>query len=203
MRVADYRVGAALLAAGESRRFGQRNKLLVDIGGRPMVRHTAGALLRSRAEPIVVVTGHDGDRIAEAVAGLAVDVVYNPDYASGMSTTLRVGVAALGSGPVPPVDGALICLADMPWVRAEHLDALIEAFDPAGGRPICAPVYDRKRGNPVLWAASYFEQIGEVSGDVGARALLDQHAACVHAVPFGDAGVVRDVDESDQLPGPE
>ncbi len=202
MSRAEYRVGAVLLAAGESKRFGDRNKLLTEIAGRPMVRHVARVLAQSLADPVVAVTGHDCALVAEALSGLPLQLVYNADYANGISSTLRAGVAALTTGHTPPVDGALICLADMPWVRREHLDGLIGAFDPAAGRPICVPVYDRRRGNPVLWSADYFGQIDEITGDVGARGLLTRHSACVHEVAFGDSGVACDVDSPDQIQGP-
>lgn len=200
MSAEGYRVGAVLLAAGASKRFGDRNKLLTEFDGQPMVRHVARILLQSRADPIVAVTGHDRAGVVGALAGLAVEVVHNVDYALGMSGSLRVGVAALASRHAPPVDGAMICLADMPWVRPEHLDALMRVFDPADGRSICAPVYGRRRGNPVVWAASYFGQIDEITGDVGARDLLARHVACVHEIVFEDSGVARDIDLPDGLP---
>ena len=195
----EYRVGAVLLAAGESKRFGDRNKLLTDFAGRPMVRHVARVLAQSLADPVVAVTGHDRAPVVEALSGLPVEVVHNADYSHGMSSTLRVGVATLTIGYTPPVDGALICLADMPWVRQEHLDGLIGAFDPAAGRPICVPVYDRRCGNPVLWSADYFGQIDEITGDVGARGLLARHVACVHEVSFEGSGAAFDVDSPDQV----
>ncbi|HJO04521.1 MAG TPA: nucleotidyltransferase family protein [Acidobacteriota bacterium] len=199
MSPGDYRVGAVLLAAGASQRFGDRNKLLTDFSGRPMVRHVARAVLESRAAPIIAVTGDDHAAVEKALAGLALQIVRNGNYEHGMSSTLRVGIRALLEHRTTPVDGAVICLADMPWVRAEHVDALIGAFDPAHGRPICVPVYDRRRGNPVLWASSYFDEIGEITGDVGARGLLARHPASVHEVPVDDAGVVRDVDSPHQI----
>ncbi len=195
----EYRIGAVLLAGGESKRFGDRNKLLAEFAGRPMVRHVARILTQSLADPVVAVTGHDRALVAAALSGLPLQVVHNADYSHGMSSTLRAGVAALTTGHTPPVDGALICLADMPWVRQEHLDGLIGAFDPAAGRPICVPVYDRRRGNPVLWSADYFGQIDEISGDVGARELLARHLAWVHEVAFEGSGVALDVDSPDQI----
>ena len=192
------RVGAVLLAAGESRRFGDHNKLLADFEGRPMLRHVARVALASDADPIVAVTGHDQANVDDVLADLPLQRVYNADYAQGMSTSLRVGVAAMARCS-PPVGGALICLADMPWVGADHLNALIEAFNPEAGRQICVPVFDRRRGNPILWAASYFDEIRRVTGDIGARGLLAAHADQVHEVPFDDAGVRRDVDARDQL----
>lgn len=194
MSAGGYRVGAVLLAAGASRRFGARNKLLTEFDGQPMVRRVARILLQSRADPIVVVTGHDRSAVVEALAGLEVEIIHNADHELGMSSTLRLGVATLSGARTPPVDGAMICLADMPWVRPEHLDRLIGAFDPPAGRSICVPVYDRRRGNPVIWGASYFQKIDQITGDIGARDLLARYASSVHQIVFEDSAVARDID---------
>jgi molybdenum cofactor cytidylyltransferase len=106
-----------------------------------------------------------------------------------MSTSLRAGLAAAG-----PVDAALICLGDMPRLKAEHFDAVIDAF--RAGRPdeIVVPTADRKRGNPVLWPQGYFAEIAALSGDVGARALLERHADHVRLVAIDDPAILVDVD---------
>jgi molybdenum cofactor cytidylyltransferase len=185
-------IAAVVLAAGRSQRMGE-NKLLLEHRGEPLVRHAVRALLSSRARPIVVVTGHEGERVAAALAGEPVALVHNPDYADGLSTSLRAGIAALP----PEVEGALICLGDMPLVLSRHVDALIAAFDPVGA-PICAPVDARgRRGHPVLWARRYFAEMDRLSGDQGARGLLDRYP--VRAVPTGDLGVTTDVDTKEDL----
>ena len=189
------RVGAVVLAAGRSRRMGADNKLLADVDGVPLIARVVDAVLASRARPVAVVTGHEAARVRAALAGREIIFAHNPDHAEGMSTSLRVGIAALGE----PCDGALVCLGDMPWVTSAHLDALIAAFDPASDRPICVPFYQRKRGNPVLWPRRYFDEIGRLSGDTGARALLDAHADEVRAVRVADEGVTLDVDTPDAL----
>ena len=117
-----------------------------------------------------------------------VDVVFahNPDYAEGLSTSLRAGLGKLDAA----VDGALVCLGDMPQVGAEQLDALIAAFDPVEGRSICVPVVGGKRGNPVLWGAEFFAQMGGVAGDVGARHLIGENAEVLCEVPADGDGVL-------------
>jgi molybdenum cofactor cytidylyltransferase len=190
---APKRVGAVVLAAGLSRRMGA-NKLLIPIAGTPMVARAVDALLESPARPIVVVLGHQAAEVRAALAGRAVTFADNPDYAAGLSTSLRAGIAALGA-----VDGAIVCLGDMPWVRADHVRALIAAFDPAGGRTICVPVHEGKRGNPVLLGARHFAAVQRLTGDVGARALIEEHADEVCAVPVADGGITIDVDTRDVL----
>jgi molybdenum cofactor cytidylyltransferase len=97
------------------------------------------------------------------------------------------------------VDGALVCLGDMPQVRAAQLDALIAAFDPTEGHAICVPVVGGKRGNPVLWGAEFFAQIGSVAGDVGARHLIGENAEALCEVPADGDGVLLDIDTPEAL----
>ena len=189
MSGAGPRVGAVVLAAGLSRRMGE-NKLLLDVDGAPLVARSVDAVLASRARPVVVVTGHEAARVRAALGARTLRFVHNPDYAAGLATSLRAGIAALGAD----VDGALVCLADMPWVRAQHVDALIAAFAASPERPICAPTFEDERGHPVLWPARHFPALAALSGDVGARALLEVHAHELCHVPVADAGVLRDVD---------
>jgi molybdenum cofactor cytidylyltransferase len=87
----------------------------------------------------------------------------------------------------------------MPWVRPEHVDALIDAFVPGGRATICVPLHDRKRGHPVLWSARHFAEMKTLGGDVGARSLLERHADAVRTVEIADASVHRDVDTPDML----
>ncbi len=190
MSAAAPEVGAVVLAAGLSRRMGGGNKLLLEIEGVPLVARVADAALASRARPVVVVTGHEAARVCAALAGRAVAFAHNPDYAAGLSASLRTGLAALPA----EVDGAIVCLADMPWVRAAHIDALLDAFAASGSRAICVPSYAGQRGNPVLWPACCFGEIAALTGDQGARSVLERHADGVCHVPIADPGVTLDVD---------
>ena len=184
------RVAAVVLAAGRSHRMGPENKLLAGIEGVPMVVRVVDTVLASSAHSVVVVTGHEEARVRDALAGRAVTFAHNPAYETGMSSSLRVGLDAVPH----KVDGVLVCLGDMPWVTIAHLEALIATFDPSCDRPICVPVHERKRGNPVLWPKKYFREMREIQGDRGARILLDRHADEVTYVPVSDEGVNLDVD---------
>lgn len=189
------RIAALILAAGRSTRFGATNKLLEDLDGTPIVRHVARAALQSRARPVVVVTGHEGERVSAALGGLDVRLIANPDYVQGLSTSLRAGIAALP----PDIDGALVCLGDMPQITAGHLDRLISAFAPKEGRSIAVPVHNGKRGNPVLFARSLFAEMLEAEGDTGARHLIGRHAEEVAEVDLGTSAIFVDVDTPDAL----
>lgn len=184
-----------VLAAGVSRRMGGANKLLCDLHGAPLIVRTVDHVLQSAARPVIVVTGHQADGVAAALAGRPVMLVFNPDYASGMASSLRAGLAALPTGAV----GAVVCLGDMPEVTGADIDRLIAAFDPAAGRGVCAPVHGGRRGNPVLWGRGHFARLAESAGDSGGRRLLDHPDGGFFAVPMAGAGVLNDVDGPSEL----
>lgn len=188
-------VAGLLLAAGQSRRMQGPNKLLAEVGGKPLVRRAAERLLASRARPVVVVTGHQRGEVEAALAGLSVSFAHNADYAEGLSTSLRAGVAALPAD----VGAVLVCLGDMPGIDTPLIDALIAAFDPERGRLIVVPTYAGKRGNPVLWARRFFPELQNLQGDVGARHLIGAYADVVAEVPVTDAQVFADVDTPEAL----
>jgi molybdenum cofactor cytidylyltransferase len=190
-----HRIAGLILAAGRSTRMGGPNKLLEEVNGRPLVRHVAEHVLASRAKPVIVVTGHQKERVERALAGLPVTFVHNPDFAEGLSTSLKTGIAA-----VPPdADGAIVCLGDMPQVTAKLIDRLIAAFDPERGALVVIPTIVGKRGNPVLWSRRFFPDLAAVEGDVGARHLIGNYAEAVAEVPLDDAGALTDVDTPEAL----
>ena len=136
-------------------------------------------------------------RVREALAARDVTVIANPDYAEGLSTSIRAGLNHLPQD----IDGAIFILGDMPRVTAAHIDRLIAAFNPAEGRGICVPTHRAKRGNPVLWSARYFAAMQALEGDTGARGLLGEHADQVCEVEMPDDGVLLDIDTPDALAG--
>jgi molybdenum cofactor cytidylyltransferase len=184
------RFAAVVLAAGRSTRMGGPNKLLAQITGRPLARIAAEAALASKATPVVVVTGHQSETITEALRDLPLQFVHNPDFADGLSTSLRTGLAALPDD----IDGAVVTLADMPQVDAALIDRLIAAYDADKGALIAVPVIDGKRGNPVLWSRRFFPELMTLSGDVGARHLIAKYSEAVVEVPVTGSGALIDVD---------
>jgi molybdenum cofactor cytidylyltransferase len=152
-------------------------------------------VLASKASPVIAVTGHEQARTEAVLEGLDLGFAHNADYAEGLSTSIKAGLAALEED----VDGILVCLGDMPRVTPETIDKLIAAFDPLEGRAICVPTWRGKRGNPVLWASRFFDEMMQVSGDVGARHLIGTHADLVVEVEMKDDGVMIDVDTPDAL----
>ena len=193
------RIGAIVLAAGHSSRMrasGQdRNKLIEPVAGKPMVRHVVEAALQSAASDVIVVTGNEKLAVTAALESIPIVMVDNPDYSAGLSTSLISGLNALPD----ECDGALILLGDMPAVDALLLDRLIAAFDPAEGRAIIVPVHGGQKGNPVLWARRFFDEMRRLSGDQGARALLAGHAGLVCEVEAGSDAPLTDIDTREAL----
>ena len=188
-------IAAIVLAAGRSSRMAPHNKLLVpDRDGKPMIARVVDNALSSAARPVIVVTGHRAEAIKQALGGRPVRFVDAPDYAAGLSASLRAGIAAV------PADAkaALVCLGDMPLVTGRMIDRVIEAHDVDEGRTIVAPTGNGKLGNPVLWDRRFFPEIAALSGDAGARQLLDRHAEAMATVELGEA-VLRDFDTVESL----
>jgi molybdenum cofactor cytidylyltransferase len=190
-----HSLAALVLAAGRSTRMGGPNKLTAEIGGRPLVRIAAEQALASKARPVIVVTGHQRDRVEAALSGLDVRLVHNPDYADGMSTSVKVGIAAVPAD----ADGAIVCLGDMPQVDAKLIDRLLAAFDPEKGALVVVPTMDGKRGNPVVWSRRFFPELTALGGDVGARHLIASYPEAVAEVPVAGRAALVDVDTPDAL----
>jgi molybdenum cofactor cytidylyltransferase len=189
------RIGALLLAAGQSRRMGGPNKLLAEIDGVPMVARVARRLLASRAQPIIAVLGNQADVVDATLGKLPVERIRNPDFAVGLSTSLKRGIAALPSD----LDGVIVCLGDMPLISGRHLDRLVAAFNPLEGRAIIVPTRRGKRGNPVLWSKQFFPEMTGLAGDVGAKYLIGEHAELVAEVEMDDDAVLVDIDTPEAL----
>jgi CTP:molybdopterin cytidylyltransferase MocA len=158
-------IAGVLLASGASRRFGA-DKLVAPLGGRPVVRWSAEALAVG-GDALHVVVRQDTEVVREALAGLDVRFVPNPDAASGMASAIREGIAALDEA----VEAAVIALADQPLVRSSVIEALVARWRAGGARAV-APRYTDGQGHPVLFGATLFPALGALEGDRGARAVL-------------------------------
>ncbi len=190
------KIAGIVLAAGQSRRMGADNKLMADVGGKPMLLHAVAAVEASAATPLIVVTGHEPEQIAAALGSdRPVTLTHNPRFAEGLSTSLAAGIAAVPDG----CDGALVCLGDMPRVTAALLDRMIAAFNPVEGRAIVIPTRHGKRGNPVLFDRRFFAAMRDVAGDTGARHLIGQHEDLVAEIAVDDDSIFMDVDTPEAL----
>ncbi|MDX1715895.1 MAG: nucleotidyltransferase family protein [Anderseniella sp.] len=181
-----------ILAAGTSSRFGAANKLLADWHGQPMARTVAEAALATELDPVIVVTGHQADEVAAALAGLDVLFVHNASFADGQAGSLKTGISAVPEW----CDGAMVLLGDMPRVCAGEINALIDAF--ADESAIVVPTYQGQRGNPVIIGRAHFPALQRLSGDTGARDLL--RAAGVTRVEMDTDAILADYDTPEALP---
>jgi molybdenum cofactor cytidylyltransferase len=199
------KIAGIILAAGESRRFGQTKQLL-DFHGRPFVRAVAEKALTAGLDPVIVVTGCDAESVEQALAGLPLQIVRNAEWPSGQASSIRAGLARIGS--LPPagpssedwgdhslmVGAAIFLLADMPQVTAEVLRALVEAHA-RELPPVLAPMVEDRRTNPVLFDRVTFPDLGQLTGDVGGRAIFSRYSPVY--LPWLDDALLRDVDTPD------
>lgn len=188
------KVHVVLLAAGRSSRMGGPNKLLAAFDGKPLIRRAAEGALASRADGITVVTGHQRERVEDALAGLRLTFADNPDFSTGLSSSLKAGIAKV------PADAAaaMIVLGDMPGVSTADLDKLIDAFRRAEGKSVVRATHDGRRGNPVILPRALFDAVAHLEGDTGARHLVEAEGLDVIDVEIGEAAAI-DVDTPEAL----
>jgi len=196
--------GAIILAAGSSSRMGaERHKLLLPLAGQPVLEHVIEATLASQARPIIIVLGHQADQVRLHINAYAghplVIIVENAHYLQGMSTSLHAGLRALmtmdnAQTPLAPeVGSALVILGDQPLMTTTIMDTLIATWR-ATGKRIVAPLYNSKRGNPVLFDASLFAELLQTTGDEGGRSVIERYHQEMATVEIGNAMAGYDVD---------
>ncbi|MBD9453104.1 NTP transferase domain-containing protein [Rhizobium sp. RHZ02] len=188
-----------ILAAGQARRMGEGgpHKLLAEFGGVPLIRRSVMTAIDSRSASVIVVTGHRKSEIESALSGLDVTIAHNPDYASGMASSLATGFSVEHARDA---DGILVMLADMPGVSSDDLDKLMAAFRQSGGQSIIRAVSRGKRGNPVILPKSLFDAVLRLEGDVGARHIIETSGVPVVDIDIGDAAHL-DVDTPEAVIG--
>ncbi len=192
------KITAIILAAGESRRMGEENKLLLDVLGKALIRYVVDAAVGSTVDECVVVIGHEGEAVKAALEGLQVSFVENPNYREGMSTSIHAGVGAAQEGTA----GYMICLSDMPAIEVDEYNLLLDAFrrqvarDPAA---IVVPRYRDQRGNPVLISAHFKSEILALQGGVGCRSIVKSNPEHVHFQEMPSDHVLVDVDTPEAL----
>lgn len=190
----QLQVQAVVLAAGRSSRMHGSNKLLALLGGERLIRRTVSRALASRVSGVIVVSGHQGELVEEALQGLDLEHVRNHDFAGGLSTSLRAGIAAVSA----TADGAIVILGDMPGIAGTDIDRLVEVFRTSGGGSVVRAVYKGRRGNPVILPRALFDAVAGLEGDTGARHLIETADIGVIDVDIGP-GATLDIDTPEAL----
>lgn len=188
------RLSAVILAAGQSKRMGTANKLLAELDGKPLVAHAADAALAARPAEVIVVTGHEAGRVGAALGDKSLRLVHNPDFASGMASSLVAGLAAVE----PASDGVIVLLGDMPLVNGAMIEKMANAFGASEPAPIVIATSKGERGNPVIWPRRHVERLMQLTGDKGARDLLTELAGETVMVELGEAAAL-DLDTREAL----
>jgi molybdenum cofactor cytidylyltransferase len=189
-------VAAIVLAAGQGTRMGGA-KMTASYAGKPLVRHAHDAVAAAGLAPVLTVVGHDAARVSAALAGVDTSFVENPDYAQGMSTSLKAGIAALPETAA----GAVVLLGDMPLVTPTIVARLVAAFAERPTAKAVVPTAGGQRGNPILIGRRLFPEVMALTGDVGARRLLESAGDDVIEVAIDDGAVLTDVDTPEALAG--
>ncbi|MCH9044595.1 MAG: nucleotidyltransferase family protein [SAR324 cluster bacterium] len=185
------RVSAVLLAAGSSSRMGGTNKLLLPYGGRTLIEHMADVLLASRLAEVVVVLGHEAEKVRTRLKGRALTLVEHPHYAEGMGSSLRAGLRRVS----PHAEAIMVCLTDQPLLEPGDIDRLIGAFGQAKGQDIVVPIHRDQRGNPVLFSARYLDEVLATRGPVaGCKGIVQRNPGAVQEVEMPNDHILRDID---------
>ena len=187
------KVSATILAAGQSSRMENGNKLLLPINEIPMISHVCNTVLTAGLDPVVVVTGFESDLVTQAIPTAINDIIYNSHWQSGMASSIYEGLSALPQN----VDGNMIVLGDMPMISKDTLTLLIDEFIMLNGQHIIYPIYEERQANPVIFPKKYFQEILSSTGDRGCKKVLKQYPDDAVGVSIGSPEVVFDCDSED------
>jgi molybdenum cofactor cytidylyltransferase len=183
-------ISAIVLAAGESKRMGQ-TKLLLPWQGKTLLEHVLDTLLTSQVNEVILVLGHDADRILKKVPTQKIKVVINPDYQEGMSASIREGLKAIDE----QAEAFLVVLGDQPRISKEVYNRLIDTFQQARPKKsIILPTYKGRKGHPVLFSVKYLKEATHLKGDVGCRQILADHPEDILEIEVDSDAVLDDID---------
>ena len=189
-------ISAVILAAGESRRMGKQNKLLLPIGGEALLAKLIKSVCASDVGQVLVVIGHEAEKIRRELNNFPLSFVYNPNFREGMTSSIKSGVKEVS----PACDGFLICLADMPLVNTSEINKLIHAYVQnriKEKRLIVVPVFQGKRGNPVLFSSEFRNDILEHKKESGCKEIIMNNSESVKEIEMDDDNMLLDVDTLD------
>lgn len=189
-------ISAILLAAGESRRMGERNKLLLPFKQKTIIEHIAETLHHSDAGEVIVVVGHQAEKVRKALPLENLIIVENPHFQDGLTTSIHAGIQAAAAHS----DGFMICLSDLPFIEANEFNHLINQFQNALRKfpqQIQVPVFQGKRGNPVIFSAYYRNEILEHKEQMGCKGIVRQNREQVLEVEMTLNHILMDIDTAE------
>ena len=186
-------ITAIVLAAGESRRMGNRNKLELKINGQELIRQTVSMIFKSNINEVIVVTGYQPDVVRNALIGLPVVKVHNDDYQQGQMSSVHKGLSKIKKS----CDGIMVCLGDQPLLNSEDIDYLIKAFTQRTHGSISVPTYKGQRGNPIILSYKHRNQILRGESNLGCRKLIEKNPALITTVEMENDHVLTDIDSPD------
>ena len=186
-------ISAVILAAGESRRMGKQNKLLLPIGGEALLVKLVTSVCASDVGQVLVVIGHEAEKIRRELNEFPLNFVYNPNFSEGMTTSIKYGVKVVSH----ECDGLLICLGDMPFINTSEINKLIHAYVKnriKGEGLIVVPVFKRQRGNPVLFSIEFRNDILEHKKESGCKEVIMKNSDSVIEIEMDTENMILDVD---------
>jgi molybdenum cofactor cytidylyltransferase len=186
-------ISAILLAAGQSKRMNGENKLTKEIQGAPLIKHSVKSILASSIDELIVVLGHQKETIEKLIdKNKKIKFVFNKDFESGIASSIKTGLNNLSE----KTEAFFICLGDMPMVNPNIYNQLIKSINK---REIIVPTYKGQQGNPVLFAKSMKEKIINISGDVGAKKILELNKDKILNLEINDQCVTKDFNTQDSF----
>lgn len=167
----QYTTSAIILAAGLSQRMGTINKLLIPINGKPMIHHTVEQYIQAGIHQIIVVVGHQQERIRAALKGLNIEIIFNANFHNGQITSIRCGLTAISS----QAQAVLVGLSDQPLLTANDIQHVIRAFFQQSSKSILVPYHHNQRGNPIVLSTEQALSVDRDGVHLGCRKLIDKH----------------------------
>jgi len=185
------KIGAMILAAGESRRMGEP-KLLLLFGERTIIEAVVSSVIHSKVDEVLVVLGSSAEKIEEKIKDFSLRITVNPDYKQGMLSSVQWGFKEIPK----EIQGVLVCLGDQPSISTGIIDRVIDAYNRTG-KGIVVPTYKKRRGHPVLIDMKYLEEIQNLSPEVGLRGVVYNHPQDTLEVEVDTSSILRDIDNAD------
>lgn len=185
-----YNITAIILAAGSSTRFGDKNKLLKPFMDSSIFGHVVKTMTNLPIAEVILVTGYEHEKIAEAIKHSNVHIIHNSEFQTGIASSIKCGVSAASQ----KTEGYMICLGDMPYITMEYIKNLLDTFINSQIPSIIVPTFQYRKGNPVIFSKNFIDDLLKIEGDKGAREVIDNHPDSIIEVQIRKETYFFDVD---------